>query len=268
VASTTIGDAASQRDLLKLWNRRSGTAPSSDAVYATLREAILSGILPPGTRLGEESLAARFEVSRTPVREAVLRLEAEHLAERVARRGLVVSTITPAEVLDLYVVRQAVDSHAAFLAAASASPPDVHRIRWINDRMKAAAEADDMAPMAKLNLEFHESICLAANSPMLLRFMRDVHDRVRRFPASTFAYPGRAEQAIREHEEIIEAIEAHDPKQAHNLAHDHMGRALEIRIRMFEGDENVGSSDLMPILASERMYRWDDSEVAAALTEN
>jgi DNA-binding GntR family transcriptional regulator len=102
---------------------------------------------------------------------------------------------------------------------------------------------------------------------MLLRFMRDVHDRVWRFPASTFAYPGRAEQAIREHEEIIEAIEAHDPKSAHNLAHDHMGRALEIRIRMFEGDENVGSSDLMPILASERMYRWDDNEVAAVLSE-
>jgi DNA-binding GntR family transcriptional regulator len=232
-------------------------------VYATLREAILSGILQPGTRLGEEGLAARFQVSRTPVREAVLRLEADYLAERVARRGLVVSTITPAEVLDIYVVRQAVDSHAAFLAAASASPPDVHRIRWVNDRMKAAAADGDVAPMAALNLEFHESICLAAGSPMLLRVMRDVHDRVRRFPASTFTYPGRADHAIREHAEIIAAIESHDPKLAHNLAHDHMGRALEIRIRMFQGDDNVGSSELMPILGAEAMYRWEDATTSA-----
>lgn len=234
---------ANDEDLVRLWHQQVGNAPSSDAVYATLREAILSGILPPGTRLAEESLAARFEVSRTPVREAVLRLEAEYLAERVARRGLVVATITPAEVLDLYVVRQAVDSHAAYLAAATASPPDVLRIRWIHERMAAAAEAGDMESMVRLNLEFHESICVAAGSPLLLRFMREVHNRVRRFPTSTFQQPGRAADALREHDEMIKAIEAHDPARAHDLAHAHMGRALEIRIKMLQTEERVRHLD-------------------------
>lgn len=226
-------DAAVATDKLEaLWQRRDPGSPSSDAVHATLREAILSGVLRPGARLAEEELASRFKVSRTPVREAILRLEVERLAERRSRRGLVVATISPEEILDLYVVRQAVDSHAAYLAAQHASPLERQRLERTHERMVQSLDRGELVELAQLNLQFHEAIGQAAHSRLLLQYMVDVHHRVRRFVTTTFAYGDRARTALEEHRQLIDAINARDANRAHDIAHAHMGRALEIRIAM------------------------------------
>ncbi|HET7094736.1 MAG TPA: GntR family transcriptional regulator, partial [Thermomicrobiales bacterium] len=94
--------------LRSLWRLQGVTGATSDMVHQVLHEAIVRSILPAAQRLGEVQLATLFEVSRTPVREALLRLEAERLAERVPRRGLVVRGITPKEIVDLYVLREAI----------------------------------------------------------------------------------------------------------------------------------------------------------------
>ncbi len=229
--------------LERLWRSRAGSAAASDAVYATLRQAIVAGDLAAGTRLAEEDLARRFDVSRTPVREALLRLESEQLAERIPRRGLVVTTITPEEILDLYVVRQAVDAQAARLAARYASPPEVSQLRWLNDQLRPAAEARDYRRMADLNFEFHEGLCRAGRSPLLLYFMRQVHDRVRRFPGTTFSHGERALASVREHDAILDAVEARDAELAGRLALEHMTRALEVRIEMLGGRERIALLD-------------------------
>src|SRR5687768_10216331 len=91
--------------LAVLWRRFARDLANADAVHATLREGILSGLLAAGERLGEESLAAQFGVSRTPVHEALMRLEAERLVARVRRRGLVVSSISAEQVLEVYAIR-------------------------------------------------------------------------------------------------------------------------------------------------------------------
>jgi DNA-binding GntR family transcriptional regulator len=231
--------AIDTEELVGLWRRRDPDSPASDAVHATLREAILSGVLRPGARLGEEELAGRFAVSRTPVREAVLRLEVERLAERRSRRGLVVATISPDEILDLYVVRQAIDSHAAYLAAQQASPLERQRLERLHERMVLTQASGDVAELASLNLQFHELIGQAAHSPLLMQFLSEVHHRVRRFTTTTFAYGDRAVAALEEHQRLIEAINARDAEQAHDIAHAHMGRALEIRIAMEEADVAV-----------------------------
>ena len=103
--------------LQNLWDMHSVNLGTADAVHATLREAIISGVLKPGDKLGEEYLASEFHVSRTPVREALTRLCAERLAVRMARRGLIVRSVSEREVLDFYAVRVALDGLAAKLAA-------------------------------------------------------------------------------------------------------------------------------------------------------
>jgi DNA-binding GntR family transcriptional regulator len=207
---------------------------AADGVYEALREAIVTRRLQPGDRLAEEQLAKQFGVSRTPVREALLRLEAEQFAARVARRGLVVRPIPESEVLEVYAVRAALDGLAATLAAEHATPPDVARIRWISRQIAEASEKSDFAKMAELNIELHEAVCDAAHNGMLLHFMQQIHDWVRRFGSgdTTFSHPGRAVDATTEHERVLDAIEAGNGVLAGQLAREHMNRAREVRIAM------------------------------------
>lgn len=220
--------------LSMLDGRALARSAAADGVYEALREAIVGKRLLPGDRLAEEQLAKQFGVSRTPVREALLRLEAEQFATRVARRGLVVRPIPEREVLEVYAVRAALDGLAASLAAEQATPPDRARLRWISEQIREAGDRSDYARMAELNIELHEALCDAAHNGMLLLFTRQIHDWVRRFGEAdtTFSRPGRAAEAIAEHEEIISAIEAGDSERAGSLARSHMNRAREARIAM------------------------------------
>lgn len=215
----------------EIWSRRDNLGSAADAVHQTLREAILTGLLPPGMRLGEEELARQFAVSRTPVREAVLRLQGERLAARTAR-GLVVTTISRSEILELYVVRVAIDGLAAKLAAGAAGIADVTGLRWVNRQMGIAADNEAWEDLADLNLDFHEMLCRAGHNSVLIDVLLSIHDKVRRFPGTTLSAGDRATEAVREHAEIIAAIEARDGGAAEVLARRHMDKAMEIRVGM------------------------------------
>ncbi|MDQ3810868.1 MAG: GntR family transcriptional regulator [Chloroflexota bacterium] len=221
-----------QSALGALWQAHAGRGAVADVAYATLRQAVLTGHLRPGDRLAEEQLAREFGVSRTPIREAIFRLEAEHFATRIERRGLVVRSISEDEVLEVYSVRAALDELAAKLAAEHATVPDRARLHWLNDQLQAAARRGEYAHMADVNILFHEAICEAAHNEMLLHFMREIHNWVRRFPETTFSWPGRASAALTEHRSIIDAIDRGDAEEAGRLAADHMNRAREVRIAM------------------------------------
>lgn len=183
----------------------------------------------PGDRLAEVQLARQFDVSRTPVRQAIFRLEAERFAERHEQRGLIVRRIPAHEVEEVYTVRAMLDGLAARLAATAARPADHARLRWLNDRLAEAAVRTDYPALAELNIQFHEALCEAAQNSMLLHFVRQLHDWVRRFGATTFAVPGRAQLALAEHLLIIEAIEAGSPDDAEHRARAHMASAHQAR---------------------------------------
>ena len=112
-------------NVVAVWRRYEDQPVAADAIYSALREAILEGLLPAGERLAELQLAALFNRSRTPVREAILRLESERLADRSGRRGFVVGGITQAEILEVYAVREVIDGLAARLAAQGCLPTDL-----------------------------------------------------------------------------------------------------------------------------------------------
>ena len=216
--------------LLQLLHDQDLGGATSDAVYGSIREAILRGLLPAGSRLAEEELARRFGTSRTPIREALLRVEAEQLADRLPRGGLVVRTITPEEILQVYVVRESIEGLSARLAAEVASRADVQQLRWLNAQLSDAADRADLDEMTALNLEWHESLCRAGRNALLYRMLQQVHDRVRRFTGTTYSNEERRSAVAPEHEAILHFIEAHDPDGAEAVARQHMKAALAIRI--------------------------------------
>jgi DNA-binding GntR family transcriptional regulator len=220
--------------VVALWGERSNVEGSSEAVYATLREAILSKALRPGPQYAEEDLARVFGVSRTPIREAILRLESEHLMQRRGRRRVSVSEISPAEVLEIYDVRVALDGLAAELAARHATPPEIAQLHWVTERMKSAEDRSDFDTISALSLEWHEWLARASRNSFLLNQIRMVHDRVRRFERTTFEYPGRGDAAIVEHEQILAAVQAGDAARAIELAQAHMLNAKKVRLAMVE----------------------------------
>jgi len=228
------GVAASTNDLQRLWTSQALVGATSDMVYHVLREALITRLVTPGDRLPEEQLARVFQVSRTPVREALFRLEAEGLAQRIPRRGLVATHVTPREILDVYVVRESLDGLGAQLAAGAATPADVATLTAVNDAFAALAAGDDLRLMAEANLVFHEAVARAAGNAVLLDLVQQIHHRVRRFSGTTFSHPGRPLTAVAEHRHLIDAIVARRPELAREIATAHMATAREIRIAMLE----------------------------------
>lgn len=216
--------------LAEFWNRYRDQRNAADAVYMTLREGILHGVLPAGQPLGEIQLAAAFGRSRTPIREAILKLESERMAERVPRRGLVVAHITREEVLEVYAVREVLNGLSARLAAHGMQPAELDRLVWLNERFRAAVKAGDEKAMMRVNIEFHEAICLASRNTLLQELTRRISERVQRFGVTTMAVPGRGLEAAAEHDALIEAIRSRDPEAAEHISRSHVSRARQLRI--------------------------------------
>ncbi|GLW08680.1 GntR family transcriptional regulator [Microtetraspora sp. NBRC 13810] len=200
-------------------------------VYRRLREDILSGGLAAETPLVEAALADRYGTSRTPVREALRRLEQDGLVER-ADRSLRVRARSPEEILEIYEVRISLEGVAARAAAERHTPYDLARLRAEAGRM-AATPADDPRAMADANRRFHEAIYAAGHNATLLDLLTRLNDHLARYPATTLSHPGRWHQARTEHEALLAAIAARDAPTAATLAEQHMTTARDIRLLMY-----------------------------------
>jgi DNA-binding GntR family transcriptional regulator len=222
------------------WTENFARAGAADSVYATLREAIVGGALRPGDGLIEEHVARQFRVSRTPVREALLRLESEGLALRVPRRGLVVRTISEAELLEVNTVRISLDSLAARLAASEALPSDLAHLRWINQQLEEVIQKSELHKVPDLTNAFHQTLAEAARNSMLKQFIMQAQSWTRRFGTSTVANPVRSAAAVAEHTRLVDAIEAHDAELAEQIARNHMIAARKLQVAALH--ERVGVS--------------------------
>lgn len=199
--------------------------PSSERVYRDLKEMIIAGELEPGSRLVELDLAARFGVSRTPVREALKRLAAGHLVVGDPPRGLVVRTPEAAEVEEVYLVREVLDGLAARLAAQRITPDEVHRLRDILDRMRRAIQQNRTDVVVNANIAFHDVIYRIAGNQTLSRLGQDLSNFVRRFSAEAFSSRARVEAVLREHETLLEAVASRDPEAAERASGAHLRTA-------------------------------------------
>jgi DNA-binding GntR family transcriptional regulator len=207
---------------------------TTEAVTDALREAILDGSLHPSTWLREDELAAAFQVSRTPVREALRRLADEGLAVKTVHSGTVVAPLSLDDVLALYVVRVDLEGLAARLAATRRPADLLERLEQVHAEMQRSVADGEVDRLAAQNLAFHRLLREAADNPYLERFLTQVEHAVRRVP-STFTIAGRAEQVLHEHDAVLSAIRDGDGEAAERAAKEHMRQAREVRLRSVLG---------------------------------
>jgi DNA-binding GntR family transcriptional regulator len=203
-----------------------------NAVASALREAILRGNLEPGAWLREAEVAREMNVSRTPVRDAFRILAAERLVEMKANQGVVVSQMTSEDVIELYVVREALEALATRLAARHGARQCLDEFKKLIPQMREAGESGDLRELSRLNFEFHTIIKDACGNRYLAQSLTQLQQAARRFPDPTLGLPGRIEESIDEHVRLADAISQGDADAAEKIAADHMRHLAELRIRM------------------------------------
>jgi DNA-binding GntR family transcriptional regulator len=205
----------------------------AERVYRHLRDGIRTGTYRAGQRLREVEIAAALKTSRTPVREAIRRLEADRLVEDVAGAGLTVRQLDRQRVLELYMFRAAIEGTAAEWAAMHATELDIAELSEALGQMRMVAH--DPRRAAQLYRRFHEGIYRAARNSFLDHVIASTSDFMALLPGTTYDLPGRAAQVLREHERVLEAIAARDPERAARAMRDHIQMASQFRLRMTAG---------------------------------
>jgi len=210
---------------------------TADALYATLESAILAKEIPPGVPLREELLGSIFSVSRTPVREVLVRLVSTGLLTRDERGRLCVEEITAERVLEVYTVRTTLEGLCARVCAQVQPRALVGQLEKFNDLMLERAGRGDYDGAAAANISFHAAIANGTRNQVLIDFMSTIHSWVGRIANTTLSTPGRAEEAHGQHRQIIDAIRNHQPEAAEKAALTHMKDAEQIRLTMIEEAE-------------------------------
>ena len=202
--------------------------PQKDA-YTLILEAIDSGLYKPGDRLVESELAERFGVSRTPIREALQRLETQSLLTRDGR-SLIVASLDHNQMAELYVVRCELEGLAASLAARHATEEEIQVLR---DMVKEdRALLDDPSALARANRRFHKQIHLASHNRYLVQQLDLVHRSMALMATTSLAAEGRGEKALAEHAAIVDAIARRDEKAAYKALRDHISVAFVTRLKL------------------------------------
>ena len=203
------------------------------ATYERLRDAILTREIEEGRPLVEAQLAERFSVSRTPIREALTRLEQDGLLER-RDRGLVVRTRSPEEILDIYETRIVLEGKAAATAADRRTDMNLRRLRKLIDRGRVLGPADGVLLMTN-NQDFHRAVWHAARNESLTDLLERLNLHLARYPTTTLSYEGRWERALEQHAALVDALEARDAREAESIAEQHFSEARDIRLHLWEG---------------------------------
>jgi DNA-binding GntR family transcriptional regulator len=201
----------------------------SDAVYAVLRQCIVEGRLPPGSRLQPEDLSQQMNVSRTPVRDALRRLEAEEFLAPQSRKGLIVKELSAKDLTEIFQIREELESLAARLATQNITEIELVSLERLIKEMESTSEADAKW-LRELTGEFHLQVARASHNTRLYQMIKELQDRIHLFEGSTLFLPGRTRKAIEEHRSLVKAIKDRDAAMAEEVVRRHRRRTLEIRL--------------------------------------
>lgn len=201
----------------------------ADHVYGQLREAILGGELRPGERLVEETVATQHRVSRTPVREALHRLEVDGLV-RTASRGVAVVDLDQDELADLCVAREGMEGLAARLAATSRTELDLAALGRVVDETRGATASADVVRLVELNHAFHEGVWRAARNRYLAGELRVLRSLIEGRQDTTLRSPARRVESLAEHAELLELLRGGDEAAVEALTRRHFQAAMALRL--------------------------------------
>lgn len=199
--------------------------PLREAVCETLRDAIRKGILEPGERLMEVQLADELGISRTPVREAIRKLEQEGYVIMMPRRGTYVSDISTNDVKEIFEIRSALESLATGLAARRIEPDELETLQNLLIEIEGYIAKNDIEKIVETDIKFHGLLYKVSRNERLVNIISNLKEQLARFRTLSMSYPGRLQETLEEHSEMVEAIANGDVSAARDAAEHHMERA-------------------------------------------
>jgi DNA-binding GntR family transcriptional regulator len=217
-------------DPIKLDNYK----PLREMVFESLREAIILGRLKPGERLMEIQLAEEMGVSRTPVREAIRKLELEGFVVMVPRKGAYVAGVSIKDIADVFEVRSALEGLAAGLASERITEEEMEELE---KAILQISGEEDILTVVKGDSLFHEIIYKASRNQRLTQIITHLQEQINRFRLTSLSVPGRLKIAVGEHKKIVEAITSRNVDLANRLASEHMENAEQNLLNAIREEE-------------------------------
>jgi DNA-binding GntR family transcriptional regulator len=196
--------------------------PASERAYRELKQLILDNEIPPGSQMLEMEAAARLGMSRTPVREAMVRLEQEGMVELRSRHGMRVLPVSAEALGEIYEVLTALEGAAAEAAARrGASPAELAALRHAVDEMEEALAADDLSRWSRADVRFHRLLVELAGNRRLAGLVEQVSDQAHRARELTLRLRPKPTTSNRDHAALVDAIAARDPARARGIHEQH-----------------------------------------------
>lgn len=214
-----------------------------DVVYERLRQEIIDFTLRPGAPLREAELSQRLGVSKTPLREALVRLQRDRLVELVPYKGAVVSGYSRADLQSIYQLRELLEGACARDAAQGASPDDLAELATIVRKTRQALANDERAEIVRLFYRFDEVMYRQTRNPYITDLIEGLHAHLYRIGQLTVMIPGRFERSANQHEGIYEAILRRDSTEAEKLMRDHITSVMVDQLANFP-DEGLGAAPI------------------------
>ncbi len=199
--------------------------PLREIVFEAMREAIINGQLKAGERLMEVQLAEEMGVSRTPVREAIRKLELEGFVVMIPRKGAYVADFSTKDVADVFEIRSALEALAAGLACERITEEELDELERLLIRVADCAAANDLETMVEVDTQFHDVLYRASRNDRLVQIINNLREHIQRFRAISMGTPGRMRETLEEHKQLVEAINARNVALAQRLAQGHIENA-------------------------------------------
>jgi len=198
------------------------TLSLGNQAYQEMKRIILKRQIPPGGKLHEGELAKTLGISRTPVREAINRLEKEGLVEIFPQRGAFVVQFSQKDVYELFLIRENLEGLAAYLAAGKM---DEHHLAKLNSCVQGFEEPfseEDARRYAREDFKFHQSIVAISEARRLINLISSLHDHIRMFRLTTIGLSGRMKVSLAEHQQILAALGKRDPEESERRMRQHI----------------------------------------------
>lgn len=217
--------------------------PLRDVVVESIRQAIISGQFPPGMRLMELQLAEEMGVSRTPVREAIRKMELEGLVVMIPRRGAYVADISIKDINEVYEVRTALDVLSAGLAAERIDKSEIQEMRELLAEEAALVEARDYPKIIDNDTAFHDVIYRASGNTRCMNIISNLREQITAIRGRSMPYPGRVEIMLKEHRAIFGAIAAGKVEKAQEAVRTHMENAEQTLLKVIKEQKLMPSEN-------------------------
>jgi len=229
------------KEFKKLKNRSITTL--RDEIYISLKKSIIQGDLKRGQRVFIDQIAREIDVSRTPVREAILKLEQEGLMKSMPKGGFIVNRFSEKDIKEIFGIRAVLEGYAGWLAVANMNPRHISSLEKIILQSESCLGRGNMDALSKINDKFHDKINKWSGSDRLYRMIQELRDYIMIYRIAILKTEGKAEISIADHKMILAAIKAGESEKTRELIQAHISKGLGIILKELEREAGLEVSN-------------------------